>query len=224
MIEAATLDRLDLFRGANALARGVLLRGGVRKRFGADEVLFTAGSASRGLFVVLEGRIRVLRAAPDRQHVVHTEGPGGTLGEVPLFEGGDYPATAVAAVPSLVVAFSREVVRAALAADGSLAWAFLARLSGRVRGLVERLDRVAAHSVRGRLAALILARQRPGGAGEPFTLGGTQVEIAEELGTVREVVVRALRDLKAQGAIAPRGRSKLVVKDEALLRQLASGG
>jgi CRP/FNR family transcriptional regulator len=219
VIDAATLARIEVFRGLNAPARQALLHGGVRKRFGADEVLFTAGSASRGLFVILEGQVRVVRAASDRQHVVHTEGPGGTLGEVPLFEGGTYPATAIAARPTTCVVLTRDALRAAISADVSLAWAFLSQLSARVRLLVNRLDRLAAQSVQARLAGLILTRT--GSANGAFTLGGTQVEIAEELGTVREVVVRALRELRQLGAIGSGGRGRLVVKDLTLLRQLA---
>lgn len=219
MIDAATLDRMALFARANPAARDALLRGGVLTRYARDQVLFTAGSASRGLHVMLSGSVRVLRATQDRQHVVHTEGPGGTLGEVPLFEGGPYPATAIALAATTCVVFTRDALRAALAADAELAWAFLHRLSARVRGLVDRLDRVAAQSVRARLAALILARAADGDGA--FTLGGTHVEVAEELGTVREVVVRALRDIRETGAVASAGRGRIRVRDVALLRQLA---
>lgn len=218
MIEPATLDKVELARGLNPEARRALQHGAALRRFAAEEVLFTAGSSSRGLFVILEGSVRVLRVAADRQHVVHTEGPGGTLGEVPMFEGGPYPATAIAAEPTLCVVFTRDALRAAMTADASLAWTFLSRLSGRVRGLVQRLDGLAAHSVQARLAALILARA---GSGTAVNLGGTQASVAEELGTVREVVVRALRELKATGAIATGGRGKLTVRDAALLRRLA---
>jgi CRP/FNR family transcriptional regulator len=219
MIDTATLDRTGLAQGLNAAARQALLMGATVRRFGSGQVLFVAGSQSRGLYVILEGSVRVLRVAADRQHVVHTEGPGGTLGEVPLFEGGTYPATAVASAPTVCVAFTRDALRAAMAADVSLAWTFLARLAGRVRGLVHRLDGLAAQSVQARLAALILARAGSGDGA--FTLGGTHIEVAEELGTVREVIVRALRELKACGAVAARGRGRLVVRNADVLKRLA---
>jgi predicted transcriptional regulator len=53
------------------------------------------------------------------------------------------------------------------------------------------------------------------------TLGGTQQEVAEELGTVREVVVRAVRALCESGAIEPAGRGRYRVRDAARLRELA---
>src|SRR3954453_14745730 len=81
-------------------ARRALLAGAVERRLGAGEVLFLAGAPARGLFVVLEGRVRVVRGAGGRPHVIHEETAGGTLGEVPMFEGSTYPATAVAAEPT----------------------------------------------------------------------------------------------------------------------------
>ena len=43
--------------------------------------------------VLLQGRVRAVRVRDGRETVLHRSGPGATLGEVPLFDGGDYPAT-----------------------------------------------------------------------------------------------------------------------------------
>lgn len=223
MIDESTLDRLELFRGANAGARREILLRAVLVRFRAGQVLWTAGGRPRGLFVLLEGRVRVLRGAHGRQHLVHEEGPGGTLGEVPLFEGGLYPATAVASEPTLCVALDRDALAAAIAADPALAFSLLRRMAARVRGLIERLDRLTAQSVPRRLAALLLLRHE-GAGGAAFSLGGTQAEVAEELGTVREVVVRGLRQLCEAGVIRRVGRGRYRVEREAALRELAAGG
>jgi CRP-like cAMP-binding protein len=154
--------------------------------------------------------------------VLHEEGPGGTLGEVPLFERDGYPATAVAAEHTTCLVLGRDAIAAAMRADPELAWRFLARLAARVRTLVERIDGLAARSVPQRLAALLAARHETSGrARDPVSLGGTQQEVAEELGTVREVVVRAVRTLCAAGAIEPLGRGRYRVRDADRLRELA---
>jgi CRP/FNR family transcriptional regulator len=152
--------------------------------------------------------------------VVHTEGPGGTLGEVPLFEGGPYPATAVAAEPTVCLVLDRAAVLAAVEVDPALGLAFLRRMAHRVRELVERLDRATAQSVPGRLARFLLARREQVGR-DAFTLGLSQAELAEEVGTVREVVVRALRLLRDHGAIRPLGRGRYEVADVERLREIA---
>jgi len=218
MIDESLLDRVPLFRGLNGDARRALAVRGVTRRFAAGEVLWSAGMPARGLYVVLAGRVRVVRAPGGRQHLVHEEGPGATLGELPLFEGGPYPATAVAAEPALCLVLDRAAIESAIAADPALAFALLAGLARRVRTLIARLDAVRGRSVRARLATLVLARAGDGGA---FTLGATQAEVAEELGTVREVVVKELRALRAAGILRSAGRGRVEVADAARLREIA---
>ncbi|HEV2736035.1 MAG TPA: Crp/Fnr family transcriptional regulator [Longimicrobiaceae bacterium] len=222
MIDASTLERIPLLRGAGAGARRELAARATLRRFAAGEVLWTAGGEPRGLYVVLEGRVRVLRSTGGRQHVVHVEEAGGTLGEVPLFSGGRYPATAVAAEDTLCVALGRDALHAAVHADPEFAFALLERLAGRVRALVERLDRLAARSVAARLAAFLLERHREG-RGAPFGLGCTQTELAEELGTVREVLVREMGRLRRRGVLHAAGRGRWTVADDAALRRAAEG-
>jgi CRP-like cAMP-binding protein len=212
------LDAVELVRSLNAAARRVLVARSVVRRYPAGTVLWRAGARPGGLVMLLEGRVRVVRGANGRQHVVHVEGPGATLGEVPLFAGGRYPATAIAAEDSVCAVADVETVHAAIAEDPSLAILMLQRMACRVRDLVERLDGRSARTVRSRLAAWLLDRHQS--AGSPFTLGCSQAELAEELGTVREVLVRELRRLRDEGVIG-RGRP-LEVHDAATLRRIAS--
>ncbi|HKG90424.1 MAG TPA: Crp/Fnr family transcriptional regulator [Gemmatimonadaceae bacterium] len=221
MLDPALLDTHPLLRDAAPAARRELAARGVERRYAAGETIFAAGSPSRGLFVVVEGRVRVTRlGAGGRGRVVHVEGPGGTLGEVPLFDGGGYPATAVAAAPTRCLVFGRDALGAAIAAEPALAWALLRRLASRVRHLVDRLDDLTAQRTTARLAAHLLERAAAA-RGRDFTLGGTQAEVAEELGTVREVVVRGLRALRAAGAIRPVARGRFALGDERELRRRA---
>lgn len=222
MIDLATLGRIPFLATASPAARRELAARAVLRQYAYGEMLFAEGSGSRGLYAILVGKVRVLRISENRQHLVHVEGPGGTLGEVPLFEGGPYPATAVAAEPTTCVILSRTAIHAAIAADSALALIFLGRLASRVRGLVERLDGVVARSVASRLAALLLERSK-GSAEATFTLGGTQAEIAEELGTVREVVVRELRALREREVIAAVGRGRFTILDQQALRHRSDG-
>ncbi|MDQ6768678.1 MAG: helix-turn-helix domain-containing protein [Gemmatimonadota bacterium] len=86
-------------------------------------------------------------------------------------------------------------------------------------------------SVQARLARFIVERHRAAmdggrsrsGRGErgTFSLGMTQTALAEELGTVREVVVRALRGLRQLGAIESAGDGKYRVSNRSILEQLA---
>lgn len=221
MIDSSLLDRVGWLSSINDAARRELLAMGVERRFAAGQVVYPIGSASRGMYIVVEGRLRVTRGE-GRMHVVHTEGPGGTVGEVPMFEGGGYPATATAIETTRCIVLSAAAVRAAMEADSGLAWIFLRRLSARIRILVDRLDRLATQGANERLAQLILERWTASG-GAPFTLGGTQTAVAEELGTVREVIVRGLRALRQSGVLRTPKRGWYEVADADALRRLMAG-
>lgn len=223
MLDEAMMDRIPFLRNAGPAARREVARRGVARRFDTGQVLWSAGAVPRGLFVIVEGAVRVVGARDGRQHVVHAEGAGATLGEVPLFAGGRYPATAIAAVPTTCAVLDRDAVYAAITADPEVAFELLGGLARRVRGLVERLDAVRGESVRQRLARALLARHQVAGGGE-FALGCSQAALAEELGTVREVLVRALGELRRSGAVRSVRRGIFAVADPSALAQIADAG
>ena len=220
-VDPRLVSQLPPFRDAEPRAIDVLAQKAVERRFATDEVLFLAGTRPAGLYLVLEGRVRVVRGGNARQHVIHTEGPGGTLGEVPLFAGGTLPATAIAAEPTRCALLTRDALLQSIAAEPSVALLLLGRLATRVRDLVERLDDRSTRSVTARLAEFLLAQSRPPRP-ERVSLGMTQAALAEELGTVREVVVRALVTLRRRGAITPLGGGRYEITDLAALRQAAA--
>lgn len=220
MLTAADLDRIPMLRALNTDARSVLAERAVLRRFNAGQVLWRAGDQPGGLYFILEGHIRVVRTSGARQHVIHEETAGGTLGDIPFFQGGVYPATALAVSHTTCISADRATIAAAFAVEPDLAFALLARLAGRVREVITRLDQVTMRSVRSRLAAYLLARAEHA-ATPTFSLGTTQTNVAEDLGTVREVIVRALRSLGRDGVIhaAGRGRYRILAGDR--LRAIA---
>jgi CRP-like cAMP-binding protein len=219
MVKRELIERVELLRGLSLDAREELAARAVTRRHARGHRLWTAGTDPRGLFILLEGRVRIVRTSGRRQHVLHTEGPGATLGEVPLFSGGTYPATAIAEEASLCLVIDRSSLAVAMTRDPQLAWTLLARLATRVRHLVDRLSAQTADPVLARLAAYLLARPiREDGS---ITLGGTQQQVAEEIGTVREVVVRTLGQLCQDGVLVARVRGSYV-PDARRLRELCA--
>ena len=217
MIDPDVLHRIPLFARLNAAAVRELAARSTLRTFERDEVLWHAGSEPRGFFVIVDGEVRVVRTVQGRQHVVHVEGDGGTLGDVALFQGQPYPATAIAVRRTVCLAVSRDGLVAAIRHDPELALALLARLAARVRHVIGRLDGLAVRSVTARLAGYLLERRDRVGR-EPFTLGGSQTAVAEELGTVREVLGRGLRTLRRRGLIEVDANGAITVMDEAGLR------
>ncbi len=223
MVDPELLARLPLTGILSLATRRTLAKRVSIRDYPAGNVLWTAGTKIDYLALIIEGRVRVVREGRGRQHVVHTEGPGGTLGEVPLFTLGATPATAIAAEPTRCLILTRSAIDGAMVAQPEFAWLLLSRMAERVRLLVDRLDRLALESTRTRLAGLLLTAHEVADR-DTVSLGTTQAALAEELGTVREVVVRTLREFRDAGLIAAAGRGRIRLRDiEGLRRVVAQG-
>lgn len=221
-MDPSDLDGVSLFRGVSPAARALLSDRGVVRSCAAGTVVWRAGAPSRGLYVLLRGRVRAVRVRDGREVVVHRSGPGATLGEIPLFDEGGYPATLVAETDTTFLVVDRALLENLVVREPAVAWRLLETLGGRVRELADRLEAVTAGSVASRLAAYILERaaDSPG----DFVLGMTQQGLAAELGTVREVVSRGLADLVSEGVLARTGRARYRLERPAVLRARASVG
>src|SRR5690348_6386736 len=95
----AALDNVEI----NSLAA----RCGTRS-FAAGEILFSEGEACKGLYIVVSGRVRIFKTALNgREQVLTIEGPGASIAELPVFDGGTYPASASAVEPGETLFVSR---------------------------------------------------------------------------------------------------------------------
>lgn len=217
---ATDIDGIELFDGLVPAARSVLLAKGVLRRFAPDEVMWRSGAEATAMHVILAGEVRVVRSGGGRQRVMHTEKRGGTLADVALFSGQGFPATAIAVTPVTTIALTLDVLHGLIAGDPSFAFRLLARLAGRVRHVIGLIDRITAWSVQARLARFLIERRQATGR-DVFALGMTHQQLAEELGTVREVVVRALGDLRDRGHIETAGRGRYRICEPTALAGLA---
>jgi CRP-like cAMP-binding protein len=216
-VAAEILASLPLFRGASPDVVRALAKRGLEVSYPPNAVMFLTGAMPRGWFIVIEGKVRVVRGSGSRQHVIHTEGPGGTLGEVPLFTQRTHPATGIAAEPTRCVLFDRASLEAAIAEAPAIAFLLASRLALRTEQLVERLHERSATNVQTRVIEFLLARKPARGA-NTISLGMTQQELAEDLGTVREVVARELRALAKRGWIESLGGGRYRLLDAKALR------
>jgi len=216
-VASARLAALPLFRDASPVLIAALAIRAVEVEYSAGAVIFLAGSEPRGWYIVLEGCVRVVRESGGRQHVVHTEGVGGTMGEVPLFAGETHPATGIAAEPTRCALFDKSSLEGAIAECPEIGFLINRRLALRVRRLVERLDE-RARSVRSRLAEFLADRLDSSATGNRISVGMTQQSLAEELGTVREVVSREIKSLVRERVLESLGGGRYRVVNVELLR------
>jgi CRP/FNR family transcriptional regulator len=222
----AALRRTALFGELDEKTLGALAARAVERRYERDELLFIAGEEARGLYVIVEGSVRAFRESLDgREQVIHVERAGATVAEVPVFDGGTFPSTVAAEEPTAVLYMDRRDVRRLCIEHPEIGLAALKLLAGRLRRCAELVETLSLREVGQRLARFLLAEARAkgardGGVGFRLTLSQTNQQIAARVGSVREVVSRALTRLQHDGLIGLEGRA-LTIHDERKLSAFA---
>lgn len=224
------LRGIPIFAELDMSALGRLAGRCVTRTAAGGHVLFTTGEACRGLYVIASGRVRIYRTSPEgREQVLHVEGPGRPVAELPLFDGGSYPASAVTLEQTRLVFLPRPDFEQLYRGNPDIAHAVIRGLGRRLRHLVQVTQTLAFRDVAARLAMLLADyAERIGapaaGGGVELVLKRTQEELSLEIGTARESVSRAYRQLKQQGLIESMGGHRLRIPDVERLRSLARGG
>lgn len=229
MDTAALLRQIPVFSELGDAAVARLAERCVSRTVGPGVVLFAAGEECRGLYMVASGRVRIYRISGEgREQVLHVEGPGRPVAELPLFDGGTYPASAVTTEESRLVFLPRAEFEALYRAHPDVAHAIIRGLGRRLRHLVHVAETLAFRDVAARLALLLAGYADRAGrhteAGVEIALERTQEELALEISAARESVSLAFRQLQRKGLIAPFDRNRLVIPDVEKLRTLAARG
>ncbi len=193
------------------------------------EVLFLAGEKAAGLFVIASGSIRAFRVnAQGREQTLHVENAGATLAEVPVFDDGTYPATALAQEPATVLFLPKTDVRQFMLRHPEVGLTALKLMAQRLRGHAELVDALSLQQVGQRIARFLLDQSTATHAGSSqVDLSITNEELARRVGSVREVVSRTLTRLERDGLIAqaegakPGKRRRILIPDIAALARYA---
>jgi CRP-like cAMP-binding protein len=221
----ALLGRVPYFRSLSAAQRRRVAERCRARLLAPGATLFEEGTPCAGLFIVATGLVEVRQVSlQGREQVFHTEGPGATLGEAPLFDRGAYIASAVALETTRVLFLPRGDLLELCRRHPDVALAILEALARRVRRFAEIIGDLAFRPVRARLAHYLhdAATARPDTAVLAVDLELTHAQLAARLGTVRELVARALAQLERAGAIRRAGK-RIVIPDPARLEALAAG-
>ena len=213
------LKGVPYFRGLDDKALEVIALEVIVHHYRAGELIFLEGDPVAGLHLVVEGLGKVYRLSEGgREHIMVTLGPGDSCNEVPVIDGGPNPANFGAIQDSRVWVISEEAMTRLRHQFPPLNEMIIKNLAMRCRQLVQRIYNLSFLPVTGRLAAFLLQQ-----GDEKTALNRqqwTQDEIAAHLGTVREMVGRAFKELQEAGLIRlDRHRIEIVDREglEALL-------
>jgi CRP/FNR family transcriptional regulator, cyclic AMP receptor protein len=207
---------------ANALGRSFLgklprdllaelMAGGQRTDYPAGSTIYREGAAPRAELVV-RGLIRVFMTSPEgRQVTVRYARETDVLG-IAVIVGGPVNVAVQTLADSSLFSIDARRLTAAARSDARVAWALAEELNRRLYDSLQQTAINTFGSVKQRVAAHLLdlasAQQRPK---DRLVAQVSQQELADAVGSVREVVARALRDLRLAGLVATGPDSVLIV-------------
>ena len=189
----------------------------MRKLFSSGELLFSEGEPCNGLHIIARGRVRIFKTSVNgREQVLAVNVPGETVAELPVFDGGSFPASASAVEETEIAFISRRDFQAYCLEHPEVALKVLKVVGARLRRLVGIIEELSFTTIRQRLIAVLVKLAQSDGKkterGIEIQLPGTHQELANQLGTVRELISRNLMRLQAEGLLDVDAR-QIVVKD-----------
>ena len=201
----------------------------LQRRYSAGELIFAEGDPCSGLYVVQTGHVRIFKSsAGGREQVLSIDGPGSSIAELPVFDGGSYPASAQAASDCGLLFFSSQDFRTLCLQHPQVALKVLRVVGGRLRRLVGIIEELSFTTVRHRLIALLVRLGKAQGAGNgdniALSLPANNTEIAAQIGTVRELVSRNLSRLQSEGLIRLDNRELQIPSLRRLQKELEDSG
>jgi len=220
-----TLSQVGLFADLSEAELAFLGQRAVPRKFSAGELVFSEGDPCSGMYVVESGQIRIFKtSAGGREQVLSIDGPGGSVAELPVFDGGNYPASVSAIEDSTLLFIGKQDFHALCMAHPQVALKVLRVIGARLRKLVGIIEELSFTTVRHRLAAFLVRLARREGTrvagGIEVTLPGSNQELAAQIGTVRELVSRNLSRFQSEKLLQMDGRRILIADVKALESEL----
>ena len=184
------------------------------REYPRGDVLFWEGDPANGMYIMEHGSAKIFRTSPQgRQYIVRILQERDTFTEVPAFDGGMHPVNVEALETCRVWEIDGEMLRELVNLYPAFAQKIIRNYSQMLRGMVRMVSEMAFYQVTHRLARLI--ENMPQDKSAPHW---TQEQLAAQLGTVREVVARSLKELERSGAIKMEDR-RILIADKEIFQQ-----
>ena len=187
----------------------------VKRRFKRGEVIVEQGKKSNALFILLNGRARVLTAdSRGREVILATLQPGDHIGEMSLIDNEPHSATVRAEVQTDVLMLGRIEFARCLPENTSMAYAVMRGLVQRLRHADRKIESLALMDVYGRVARALLEFAADAGDGQLLIREKiSRQDIAKMVGASREMVSRVMKDLEERGFIQTQDNGSIIVKE-----------
>jgi len=223
-----SLRKVPLFADLTERELELLAARAFPREYQPGEIIFSEGDPCEGLYIVAAGSVKIFNtSASGREQVLHIERAGNSLAELPVFDGGPYPASTAAVGACTLLFISKKEFRALCLERPEVSLKVLKAVSARLRQLVAMIEELSFTTVRQRLISWLLQEAKNTGQATPrgteFDLRINNQELAFQIGTVRELVSRNLSHLQAEGILKTQGRTVIIPELSALEAEIQRG-
>ncbi len=212
MTNSERLRKVAIFDGLTEAQLLKIEELAVESEFGKGEYLFRQDEPAEWLYVLLRGRVKLVRHAPTgAATIIEIYSTGDELTAASLVEGKPYAASAKTLTDGIVLRLSAHHFHKILAEWPVVAGNIMREMGQRYRELMENLSSLAVYKVEGRLCKVIANLARRYGIfgdcrGVILDLALTRQDLADITGTTLETTIRTLNRLKGDGLISWEGK------------------
>ncbi len=197
-----------LFSGLSDPQLEALARIARVKSVARGETIFFEGEQANGFYMVARGKVKIFKMSlGGREQILHIFGVGEPFGEVPVFHGNPFPASASTLEASEVLFFPRSEFVELVTTNTSLALSMLAMLSMRLRRFATQVENLTLKEVPGRLASYLLYLVEEQGREDQVILDVPKGQLANLLGSTPETLSRIFAKMKEEGLIQVQGKT-----------------
>ena len=197
--------------------------------FKKGEMIFHESDKASGFYMVEEGKVKIFKLSFDgKEQILHIYGSGHAFGEVPVFAGKNFPASAMALEKSSIIYFPRDQFVHLITITPGLSMNLLADLARRLREFTVQIENLTLKEVPARLSAYFITlsheqKNQEQKNQEQVTLPISKVQLSKLIGTSPETISRMLKKMMESDLIEVQGKT-IVIKDIDGLHSLSESG
>ncbi len=216
-----TLHEFQLFSGLEEEHLNTIAKIAVLKRISKKAVLFREGDDAKGFYLLLKGRIKLVKVNPaGKEQILHFVQKGQSFAEAALYLNSSYPATAEALEESELFFIPREALSEAMSSDPGLAMNLISHLARYLQLLTRKVEELSLLDATERLAQHLLGNMEA--ATGLVRLGAGKGQTASSLGMAVETFSRTLTKFKDEGLVKEASPGVLQVLDAEKLKRISS--
>lgn len=218
------MSAAPIFKGLNVEQLESIRYISITKDCAKGQTIFSEGDDGNGFYIIVSGRVKIYKASSDgKEQILHIFGPGEPFGEVPVFTGASFPATAVCIAKTQLLFFPKPAFIDLITKNPMLSIKMLGLLSLRLREFTVHIENLSLKEVPGRLSSYLLYLSEEQGRTDCVNLNVSKSQLASLLGTIPETLSRIFARMTTGNLIRVQG-NEIYLTDRDGLEKLADIG